>query len=125
MQAKHCLCVLQHFNIGRSFGANKSDTDCFFEGGGLLVVDLLLIVAPFVCGDTVIILCFAMQYFLSFLVLHLMRERERERELVALIVFQMSGNLVLMRLFLAMPWFGLLCVSVVFPGNTRLSFWSI
>ena len=34
----------------------------------------------------------------------------------------MSGNLVLMWLFLAMPWFGLLCVSVVFPGHTRLFF---
>ena len=36
-----------------------------FEGGGSVVVDLLFIVAPIVCGSSVFSPCFVIQYFVS------------------------------------------------------------
>ena len=60
---------------------------------------------------------FVMQYFVAFLVL-------QSSWLAAL---QLLSPLFLVTfsvlwLFLAMPWVGLQCVIVVFPGDTRLPF---
>ena len=50
--------------------------------------------------------------------------KEKERELVALLLlpYGFFVTLYVLRLFLAVPWVGLQCVIVVFPGHTRLLF---
>ena len=55
------------------------------------MVDLLFIVAPIVCGGSVIGLCFVILVTVSFL-----------------------------WLILAVPWVGLLCMIVIFPDHTHL-----
>ena len=40
-----------------------------FEGGCSAVVYSLFVVAPIVCGDSVLVLCFVVRYFMSILVL--------------------------------------------------------
>ena len=62
----------------------------------------------------VLCLVFVMQYFVSCLVLQpfLMRKRQ----LVALLCV----TVVVQWLFLTVPWVGLQCVKVVFPGHTQL-----
>ena len=59
--------------------------------------------------------CYAVRSVLSICAIILMRRRE----LVTLCLVTVSESC----LFLVMPWGGLQCVIVVFPGHTHLVFW--
>ena len=61
-----------------------------------------------------------MQYFVPFLVLQ-STCRERGRELVSLLLLssRFHVNVSALWLFLTMPWAGLQCVIMAFPGHTH------
>ena len=65
--------------------------------------------------DSVIVLCFVVRYFMSILVL-------QSSELVALLTLSSWRLVIVVRLFLAVPWVCLQFVIVVFPDHTHLLF---
>ena len=79
----------------------------------LFVVDWLLL--P-LCGS-MFVLCFVMHCFVSLLV------DGGERELFALLWLSSCSLMIVMWLFLTMPYVGLRCVNVVFPDHTHMLFY--
>ena len=56
MRAKQCLC----FNKNIIKGENLGPDCCRFHGGGFVVINSLVYVAPLVCEGSVFGLCFLM-----------------------------------------------------------------
>ena len=108
---KHLCCIV----LG-SLGC------CPFQGGGsVVVVDLLFIVLPIVCGSSLFVfVCYALLCVHSSFAIIL----KRKRELVALLLLSYRCLVIVnvLWLFLKMPLVGLQCVIVVFPYHTHLLF---
>ena len=89
---------------------------------GSVFVDSLFIVGPIVLWGFVYVPCFVVQCFVSSPVLE---SSHPGRGVVALLVcLSTSYDYQHIRLFLAVWWDGLQCVSVAFPGHTHLHFYS-
>ena len=87
---------------------------CLFQGGGSAVVDLLFVVTPIVGVCNCSMFCCRLLYVHTSFAIILMGKRE----LVALLS---SWCLVIVVwLFLAVPWVCLQFVIVVFPDHTHL-----
>ena len=77
MRAKQFLCINNNrikSKFWRQLNAFKplgSLGCCPFQGGGSVVVDLLLYVPPIGCWGSVLVFVFCMHFFMSFLVLQL------------------------------------------------------
>ena len=83
------------------------------------VVLSLLIVVPIVgfCNCSI---CFVVRYFVSILVLQ--SSQWRKRELVAVLCLSSLCLVIVVWVFLTMPWVCLQFVIVLFPDHTRLLF---
>ena len=61
--------------------------------------------APIVCGGLVLVLCFVLQYPVSFLVLQI--KAKKELVVLLLLCFECRVAVIVLCLFLAVPWVGL------------------
>ena len=86
--------------------------------GGSVVVDSLLIVTPIVGFCNCSMFCCTLHYVHSGFAIILMGKRE----LVALLGLSSWCLVIVMWLFLAVPWVCLQFVIVVFPDHTHLLF---
>ena len=77
----------------------------------LLLLTFCLLLLPLL--ESVIVLCFVVRYFMSFLLMG-------TRELNALLSLSSWCLVIFVWLFLAVPWVYLQFVIVVFPDNTHL-----
>ena len=92
---------------------------CPFNGGGSVVVDLLFIVTPIVGVCNCSMFCCSLLYVPSGFAIILMGKRELD----ALLGLSSWCLIVVVWLFLiAVPWFCLQFVIVVFPDHTHLLF---
>ena len=76
----------------------------------------------FPLSQSVIVLCFVVRYFMSILVLH---HIDGNRGLVALLNLSSWCLVIVVWLFLAVPWVCLQFVIVVFPDHTDVLFLKI
>ena len=83
--------------------------------GGSVVVDSLLFVTTSVGFSNCSIFCCALRCVLSSFAIILMRKRE----IVALLSLSSWCLVIVVRLFLAMPWVCLQFVIVVYPDHTH------
>ena len=88
---------------------------CPFQGGGSVVVDLLFIVTPIVGVCNCSMFCYTLLYVHSSFAIILMGKRE----LVALLCLSSWCLVIVVWLFLAVPWVCLQFVIVVFPDHTH------
>ena len=86
--------------------------------GGSLVVDSLLNVTPIVGFCNCSMFCYVLLYVHSSFAIILIEKRE----LVALLSLSSWCLVIVVRLFLAVTWFCLQFVIVVFPDHTQLLF---
>ena len=99
-------------------GLARADQGSFVrEGPTPLHFDLCLLLLPL--WESGIVLCFAVRYFMSMLVL---QSSCWGRELVALLNLSSWCSVMVERFFLAVPWGCLRFVIVVFPDHTHLLF---
>ena len=89
---------------------------CSFIGGGSVVVDFLFIVTPIVGVCNCSMFCGMLLYVHSSFAIILMGKRE----LVALLCLSSWCLVIVVWLFLTVPWVCLWFVIVVFPDNTHL-----
>ena len=94
---------------------------CPFLGGGSVVVDLLLIVAPILRFCNCSMFYFTLRYVPPSFEIILMGKRE----LVALLSMSSWCFMIVVWLFLAVPWVCLQFVIMVFPDHTHLLFCNI
>ena len=102
-------------NVDDFNNGNKFLTSC---GGGSVVVDLLFIVTPIAGFCNFSIFCCTFLYVPSSFAIILMGKRE----LVALLNLSFWCLVIVVLLFLAVPWVSLQFVIVVFPDHTHLLF---
>ena len=91
---------------------------CPFLSGGFVVADLLFIVTPIVGFCNCSMFCCTLLYVPSSFAIILMGKRE----LVALLGLSSWCLVIVVWLFLAVPWICLQFVIVVFPDHTHLLF---
>ena len=91
---------------------------CLFLGGDTVVVDLLFIATPIVGVCNCSMFCCTYPYAHSSVAIILMGKRV----LVALLSLSSWCLVIVVWLFLAVPWVCLQFVSVVFPDHTHLLF---
>ena len=84
----------------------------------LLLLTCCLLLLPL--WESVIVLCFVVRYFMSLLVFAIILMGKRE--LVALLSLSSWCLVVVVWLFLSVPWICLQFVIVVFPDYTHLLF---
>ena len=89
---------------------------CPFYGGGCVVVDSLLIVTLIVGFCNCSLFCWTLLYVHSSSAIILFGKRE----MVALLSLSSWCFVIVVRLFLALPWVFLQFVIVVFPDHTHL-----
>ena len=99
MRAEHFL----YFNISRIYG------------GDLVVLLLLTCLLLLPLWESVIVLFFVVRYFMSIAIILM-----GKRELVTLLSLSSWCLVVVMWLFLAVPWVSLQFVIMVFPDHTLL-----
>ena len=93
---------------------------CPFYGGGSVVVDLLFILTPIAGVCNCSMFCCALLYVPSSFAISLMGKRG----LVALLSLSSWCLVIVVWLFLAVPWGCQRFVIVVFPDHTRLLFYN-
>ena len=103
-------------NLFKLFGAWTGLGCCPFQGGGSVVVDVLLIVTPIVGVCNCSIICCTLLYVHFSFAIILMGKRE----LVALLSLSSWCLLMGVWVFLILPWVCLRFVIVVFPDHTHL-----
>ena len=84
----------------------------------IFILSILILSCRF---TQVIVLCFVVRYFMSSFAIILMGKRE----LVALLGLSSWCLMVVVWLFLAVPWVCLQFVIVVFPDHTHLLFFTV
>ena len=89
--------------------------------GGSVAVDLLFIVTPIVGVCNCSMFCFTLLYVPSSFAIILMGKRE----LVALLSLSSWCLVIVVPLFLTVPWVCLQFVIVVFPDHTQLIFFYV
>ena len=89
---------------------------CPFYGGGSVVVDFLFIVTPIVGVCNCSMFCCTLLCVHSSIAIILMGKRE----LVALLNLSSWCLVIVVRLFIAVPWICLQFVIVVFPDHTTI-----
>ena len=85
----------------------------------VLLLLFIVALAPIVCGGFVLGSCFVVQYFVSFLVLQLSHCGRESWLLYFCGILNCHVSVVILCLFLTVPWVGLYCVIVAFPGQTH------
>ena len=90
---------------------------CPFQGGGSVVVDSLLIVTPIVRFCNCSVFCVLFYVHSGFATISM-----EKRDLVALLCLSSWCLVIVVWLFLTMPWVCLQFVIVVFPDHTHLLF---
>ena len=132
MRAEHFLYVLhQQHNLWRRFGTSKRHLGppplpfgglswCPDLGGGSVAVDLLFIVTPVVGVCKFSMFCCTLLYVHSSFAIILIGKRE----LVDLLSLSSWYLVIVVWLFLVVPWVCLQFVIVVFPDHNHLLFLS-